>query len=114
MKIEWFDKAEKQKDQIADYIFEKFGYNRMEQFLEEIGQTISLLCQYPNMGAIDPLFVNRNATYRSVIVGGLSKMVYLIGEDSIYIAAFWDCRQEPENQATQVAETNRETKNNVK
>lgn len=30
------------------------------------------------------------------------------------LAAFWDCRQEPENQATQVAETNRETKNNVK
>ena len=33
MRTEWFVKAEEQKDSIANYIFERFGFNRMEQFL---------------------------------------------------------------------------------
>lgn len=43
--------------------------------------------------------------YRSIVVGGLSKMVYVVEGETIYIAAFWDCRQEPEIQETKVAET---------
>ena len=54
------------------------------------------ICEYPNIGTIDPLFSDRTEVYRSVIIDGLSKMVYFIKEDTIYIAAFWDCRQEPE------------------
>ena len=98
MKIVWQNKAEEQKDHIADYIFEYFGYKRMEQFLNEVEQTTRLINEYPNLGAIDSLFTNRQKEYRSVVIDGLSKMVYFVNEDVIYIAAFWDCRQEPEQQ----------------
>ena len=56
MRTEWFVKAEEQKDSIANYIFERFGFNRMEQFLNEVEMTIGLIGEYPNIGAIDPLF----------------------------------------------------------
>ena len=39
---------------------------------------------------------------RYIVVDGLSKMVYRVEDDVIYIAAMWDCRREPETQAKQV------------
>lgn len=59
MRIEWLRGAETQKDKIADYIFECFGYNRMEQFLDEVERTVTMLKHYPSLGPIDPLFTDR-------------------------------------------------------
>ena len=44
-------------------------------------------------------FEGRAKTYRSVIVNGLNKMVYYVEDDTVYIAAFWDTRMEPIEQA---------------
>ncbi len=60
-----------------------------------------MLVQNPNIGAIDPLYADRPFAYRSVIINGLSKMVYRVDDDIIHIVGFWDCRQEPQNQASQ-------------
>ena len=105
MRIEWNDNAERQKDCIADYIFERFGYDRMRQYLDEVEHTTKQICDYPNLGSIDPLFSERGNVYRSVIVDRLSKLVYYVKEDTIRIAAFWDCRQEP--QSTQIINENK-------
>ena len=59
------------------------------------------LRNHPNLGPIDPLYADRIVAYRSVNINGLSKMVYRIEDDIIYIAAFWDCRREPKSQAEQ-------------
>lgn len=53
------------------------------------------------MGSIDPLYADRPIAYRSIIVNGLSKLVYRIDDDAIRIVGFWDCRQEPQSQAAQ-------------
>ena len=55
----------------------------------------------PNLGSIDPLFSDRPIAYRSVVINGLSKMVYYVKDDTIRIAAFWDTRQEPNEQRDQ-------------
>ena len=57
---------------------------------------------HPNIGSIDPLFDDRPKTYRSIIINGLSKMVYFIDDETIHIVAFWDTRREPKKQAEQV------------
>ena len=57
--------------------------------------------QSPNIGSIDSLYADRPITYRSIIINGLSKMVYRIDDDIIHIVGFWDCRQEPKGQAAQ-------------
>lgn len=78
MKVEWDKRATNGRDNIADYICEQFGYKRKIAFLQEVRGTTKMLKQYPNMGAIDPLFANRSVAYRSIIVGSMSKMVYFV------------------------------------
>ena len=102
MKVVWDAKARKSRNQVAEYIHRHFGAKRKDMFLLEVRETTKMLKTHPNLGPIDPLFNDRPKTYRSVIINGLSKMVYFIEDDTIYIAAFWDTRCEPKQQARQV------------
>lgn len=102
MNIIWLKNAKEGRRQVADYIRRQFGVKRVKIFRQEVGETVQLLSRSPNMGQIDPLFSDRPFTYRSVIINGLSKMVYRIDGETIHIVAFWDTRMEPEAQAAQV------------
>ena len=102
MRVIWHPQAKEVRDQIANYISRQFGRKSKIRFLQEVRETTHLLKSSPDIGSIDPLFANRSKTYRSVIIHGLSKMVYYIDGDTIYIAAFWDTRREPNAQAAQV------------
>ena len=101
MNVIWHPRAEKGKDRISDYIRRRFGEKRMEKFMQEVDDTVQMILLNPNIGPIDPLYAHRSKTYRSVIINGLSKMVYYIEGDTIRIAAFWDTRCEPKKQAAQ-------------
>ncbi|MCR5198274.1 MAG: type II toxin-antitoxin system RelE/ParE family toxin [Prevotella sp.] len=101
MKAVWEPKAIEAKRQVAAYIRKEFGIKRAKLFRQEIDDTVSALLRTPNIGRIDPLFINRGKTYRSVIINGLNKLVYYIENDTLNIAAFWDTRREPKNQARQ-------------
>lgn len=102
MKVEWTKDATRQKDQVAEYVREEFGYKRKRKFVQDVDKAARMLKRAPNIGQIDPLFANHAATYRSIIINGLNKMVYRIDGDIIYIVAFWDTRMEPEEQAAKV------------
>ena len=95
MKVDWHPRARIGKDQISDYIRERFGARHVNKFQQSVERTLKMIMRYPEIGTIDPLFADRPRTYRSVIIDGLSKMVYFVEGDIIYIAAFWDCRREP-------------------
>ena len=102
MNIIWQTNAKEGRRHVADYIRRQFGVKRVKIFRQKVGETVQLLSRSPNIGQIDPLFSDRPVTYRSVIINGLSKMVYRIDGETIYIVAFWDTRMEPEAQAAQV------------
>jgi len=102
MKVIWKPQAKMARLQIAAYILNRFGENSKKEFLLETSDTIRLLKINPYMASIDPLFEERAKTYRSIIINRRSKMVYYIEDETIYIAAFWDCRKDPTNQAAQV------------
>jgi plasmid stabilization system protein ParE len=87
---------------VAEYIRGEFGYRRMKQFIKEVRDTTKMLRRAPNIGKIDPLFEDRPMAYRSVIINGLSKLVYRVEDDIIHIVGFWDTRMDDENQASQV------------
>ena len=106
MKIIWQSNAKKGKAQVASYIYRRFGIVRMKAFKHEVDQTVTTIALHPNIGPIDPLFDDRPATYRSVIINGLSKMVYRIDSETLYIVAFWDTRREPKKQAQQTEQLN--------
>jgi plasmid stabilization system protein ParE len=102
MRVEWTKDAIRQKDQVAEYVRQQFGYKRKRKFVQDVDKAARMLMRSPYIGQIDPLFEGHAATYRSVIVNGLNKMVYRIDGEVIYIAAFWDTRMEPEEQAARV------------
>ena len=102
MRIVWQVRAKDAYREIAHYINERFGCKARQDFMQKVKESERLMKSHPDIGSIDPLFADRPKTYRSVIVGGLSKMVYFVEDDIIYIAAFWDCRREPEGQAEKV------------
>ena len=102
MRVIWQEPAKMGRRQIAAYIRHEFGRKRATTFKQEVDDTVNMLKRAPNIGQIDPLFANHAATYRSVIINGLNKMVYRIDGDVIYIVAFWDTRMEPEEQAAKV------------
>lgn len=102
MRVNWDSKALNGRDQIADYIRERFGAKHKNLFLQHVRQTTKMLKRHPEIGSIDPLFADRPRTYRSVIIDNLSKIVYFVEGDVIYIAAFWDCRRDPSTEADSV------------
>ena len=102
MKVRWKTNAIQSRRQIARYINKNFGATALKDFLHEIDRTVNLIKSNPAIAHIDPLFEERAKTYRSIIINRRSKMVYYIEDETIYIAAFWDCRKDPTNQAAQV------------
>lgn len=101
MKVIWQSNAKKGRAQVSSYIYRRFGIQSLKKFKQEVDQTVKMIMLHPNIGILDPLFADRVLSYRSVVINGLSKMVYFIGDDAIHIVAFWDTRREPKNQAQQ-------------
>lgn len=102
MKAIWDPNARKSLYKIARYIQTKYGIEARKDFIRQVRETERLILSNPFLGAIDPLFEGRKRSYRSTVINRLSKMVYFIDGESIYIAAFWDTRREPKQQAEQV------------
>ena len=101
MKVIWLTRAKVGRRQVATYIRREFGTKRAKRFKQEVDDTVKQLMCSPGIGQIDPLFDDRAATYRSVIINGLSKLVYRVDNDTIHIVAFWDTRKEPTEEAAQ-------------
>ena len=95
MKVIWQTRAKIGRRQVAAYIRKEFGTKRAKKFKEEVDDTVKQLMRSPGIGQIDPLFEDRVATYRSVIINSLNKLVYRVDDDTIHIVAFWDTRREP-------------------
>lgn len=101
MTIHWHKRAVAQLHQVEDYVLRDFGERIRQEFMDEVEQTMLALAEMPTMGKLDPLFAHRSQAYRSIIVRRLNKVVYYVKGDTLHIAAFWDTRREPKNQARQ-------------
>lgn len=102
MRVIWDPMAIKERNHVASYIRRRFGESHKTSFLQEVRETVQMMKRHPDVGPIEPLLAGLPKTYRSVVVARLSKIVYFIDGDVIYIADFWDCRREPEVLADQV------------
>lgn len=101
MKIHWHKRAAAQLHEVESYVLRDFGERIRQEFMDEVEQAVKSLADMPSMGRIDPLFAHRKEEYRSFIVRRLNKIVYYVKGDILHIAAFWDTRREPKNQAKQ-------------
>lgn len=91
IKIFWTKIAQKQRDVIFEYY-----YNRNKSFIyskklkSEIKEYSNILKQQPEIGK-----KITNSDLRNIFFGNYS-LIYKRKLNSIYIAAFWDNRQNPE------------------
>ena len=102
MRVIWDPLAKKERNHVASYICRRFGDSHKTDFLQEVRETVQMMKRHPDVGPIEPLLADLPQTYRSVVVARLSKIVYFIDGDVIYIADFWDCRREPKALADEV------------
>ena len=99
MTISWHKRAADQLHQVEDYVLRDFGERIRREFMDEVEQAVLSLADMPTRGKLDPLFAHRKEVYRSIIVRRLNKIVYYVKGETLHIAAFWDTRREPKNQA---------------
>ena len=87
---------------MAEYIRKKFGLKYKRKFVQDVDQTVRMLMRSPNAGSFEELLSDLPMDYRSFVVNHLSKIIYRIQDDVIYIVDFWDVRRNPETLASQV------------
>ena len=104
MRVVWTEQAKDGRNWVANYIRSRFGYRYRLKFMQEVDKIIEIVKQHPNIGSFEPLLADLPTAYRSIVVNHLSKIVYYINGDIIYIADFWDVRHEPDALAAQVKE----------
>ena len=102
MRVEWTEQAREGRKQIAAYIRWRFGFKHAKIFMQEVNRTVKMLMHSPNIGAFEPLLADLPSAYRSIVINHLSKIVYRIESNAIYIVDFWDVRRDPKSLAAEV------------
>ncbi len=99
MKIHWTNRARKSANEVGEYILKTFGEKSLDKFIKALWHDVSLLEESPSLGRIEPLLKKRAFTYRSLVVNKLSKIVYRVDNDNIYIVDVWETRRAPKTLA---------------
>lgn len=98
-RVEWSAEAQKDFQERLRYIADGYGRKAARKFEANIAQWEKLIAQNPAIGSKEPLLQELKKEYRSIVTHKYCKLIYLVKEDCIYIAALWDTRREPHIQA---------------
>ena len=98
----WTDQAKEGKNHVAEYIRNKFGLKYKRKFIQDVDRTVRMLMRSPNVASFEELLSDLPSDYRSIVVNHLSKIIYRIHDDVIYIVDFWDVRRDPKTLASQI------------
>ena len=79
---------------IGDDIQERFGYKAKSDFDKEVDETVRRLAKFPNLGKQE-FELSEDGSVRSMPIRKLSKIIYFVEEDILYIADVWSTRQDP-------------------
>ena len=103
MNLIWTENAHSDWEGIAAYIIDKFGEQGFVNFDKATDEAELQVLHAPNSGT--PLLSRRHKSLglRYVLVHKLSKMIYHVDGDTIYVDVFWDVRQDPKRLAKRLA-----------
>ena len=99
MIIRWSHKAQRQQNQVAEYIYDKFGEKALRDFYNKLDKIETELLAFPNLGKAEPLLAHKSRVFRSIVITKKNKLIYSIESDYIRVSAIWDTRREPKKQA---------------
>ncbi|MBR2167698.1 MAG: type II toxin-antitoxin system RelE/ParE family toxin [Paludibacteraceae bacterium] len=92
--IKWSLLAYDAYQNIGDDIHKRFGNKAKSDFEKEVDETVRRLAKFPNLGK--PEFkLAEDGSVRSMPIRKLSKIIYFVDDDVMYIADVWATRQDP-------------------
>ncbi|MGE0018414.1 MAG: type II toxin-antitoxin system RelE/ParE family toxin [Draconibacterium sp.] len=94
LKIFWTDSARFQLKEIFNYYRDVSGLRIAQMLKNKIFDRTWQLAKFPESGPLEPLLSSRKLDYRYLVEGNY-KIIYLIDNQNIIIAAVFDCRQNP-------------------
>ena len=94
MKVVVSERAKRNRNQIARYILHDFGENTLLEFRKAYRDTKRFLAEHPE-GGQEELNLSNDKKYRFTVVNGLTKLVYRIEGEVVYVVDMWDTRREP-------------------
>lgn len=95
MKLIWTAFAAEQLESIYVFIKDKSEMAAAGIYNDILDEVDSLL-HFPYMAPVETLLSEFTESYRSLVVRNIYKVVYYINNETIYIVAVFDCRQNPE------------------
>lgn len=102
MTVIWHPEATLSAAQTAEYIRLRDGENASESFIEAIDEAVATIKAFPESSPEERLFRKNPLHFRSVPIQKVSKIIYLIEDDTIYVVDFWDIRMKPWTLITRV------------
>ena len=99
MNIIWDKQAKQRVDDTVEYIAAHFGNRIAAEFLTNVLHSVELLVQMPYLGQEEPLLRKSKWHFRSLVIHRQNKLIYLVRNDEILIADFWDTRMNPKTLA---------------
>jgi plasmid stabilization system protein ParE len=95
MNLLWTAFAAEQLDDIYNFLKDK-SENAAINVYNDILDEVDILRNFPRIAQVEPLLLEYPEMYRSLIVRRTYKVVYYFDEETVYIVAVFDCRQNPE------------------
>lgn len=83
------------RNSVVEYIAQRFGAKAVRDFRTSYKEVRKQMRQFPNSGTIDWNLSTEKTLYRFFYINDLSKMIYCMKGDVIYVVDFWDVRREP-------------------
>ena len=105
MKLVWSEGAYSDWEGIARYIGINFGKKAFEDFEDATDKTEAQIAEFPGSGTSINTRKHKNLGLKFVFIGtsGLSKMIYHVDGDIVYIDVIWDIRQSPKRLTQRLA-----------
>lgn len=98
MLIKWSFRALSHLEEIYSFYRD---YTKSEKIASKLYNDILdeaiVLESFPLAGKIEPALEDLPICYRSLVVKKHYKIIYYISKETVYIAAVWDCRMNPED-----------------
>lgn len=95
MKLKWNPHAIEDQRAIVAYCRKQFGPIVSIEVREKIRHSAKLLKSHPHLGRVEPLLVGcTSLEYRSLVVDKVTKIIYTVHREYVYIHLLWDVRRD--------------------
>lgn len=92
----------KKLDSIYQFYINTKNTKTAIKIFNEILDAVDTLIDFPQKGPVEDELSGHQGEYRSLLVRKHYKVIYYLEDETIFIAAIWDCRQNPQTNVSKI------------